>query len=326
MVNNIGVSLELVDHGRRDRPGRDRRVLRAREPSADLGAVHRRRVRRQGLLHAGLAGRGARTVLRPDRRRVRRRRRRGDQERPPRRPEDDVLRAGHVDRHRAADVHRLRARDPRRRTPSRPTSAAPIEEIINQQAGSGRHENRCRRCPDEHPGLPAGQHPGGDAADLLDGTRQHAAVLPRVAARLAQHQDADLRGDRPVAACRPCCCCRRSSTRRRSTTSSASRRCCSSSSTSCRPSACSSASAGARSRPPSPAPSTSAGGACRSTSPRWWCFLAVAVALLFLPQFTSNKWVFLGVLVVARGVWWATGLRSRLRSGDAGSDYAKTHV
>ena len=54
-------------------------------------------------------------------------------------------------------------------------------------------------------------------------------------------------------------------------------------------------------------------------------FLAVAVALLFLPQFTSNKWVFLGVLAVA-AAWWATGLRSRLRSGDAGSDYAKTHL
>src|SRR5882757_5891514 len=54
-------------------------------------------------------------------------------------------------------------------------------------------------------------------------------------------------------------------------------------------------------------------------------FLAVAIALLFLPQFTSNKWVFLGVLAVA-AAWWATGLRSRLRSGDAGSDYAKTHL
>jgi amino acid transporter len=54
-------------------------------------------------------------------------------------------------------------------------------------------------------------------------------------------------------------------------------------------------------------------------------FLAVAVALLFLPQFTSNKWVFLGVLAVA-AAWWATGLRSRLRSGDAGSHYAKTHL
>ena len=52
--------------------------------------------------------------------------------------------------------------------------------------------------------------------------------------------------------------------------------------------------------------------------------LGVAVALLFLPQFTSNKWVFLGIVAVA-ALWWAPGLRSRLRSGDAGAGYAKTH-
>ena len=54
-------------------------------------------------------------------------------------------------------------------------------------------------------------------------------------------------------------------------------------------------------------------------------FLAVSVALLFLPQFTSNKWVFLGVVAVA-AAWWVTGVRSRLSHGDAGSDYAKTHL
>ena len=54
-------------------------------------------------------------------------------------------------------------------------------------------------------------------------------------------------------------------------------------------------------------------------------FLAVAVALLFLPQFASNKWVFLGVVAVA-AAWWATGLRRGLRSGDAGTDFAKTHL
>lgn len=53
-------------------------------------------------------------------------------------------------------------------------------------------------------------------------------------------------------------------------------------------------------------------------------FLGVAVALLFLPQFTSNKWVFLGVVVIA-AIWWATGLKARLRRGDAGVDYVKTH-
>ena len=56
----------------------------------------------------------------------------------------------------------------------------------HQPAGRpGRHENRCRRGPDEHPRLPAGQHPGRHPADLLDGTRQHAAVLPCLAARVA---------------------------------------------------------------------------------------------------------------------------------------------
>jgi amino acid transporter len=53
-------------------------------------------------------------------------------------------------------------------------------------------------------------------------------------------------------------------------------------------------------------------------------FLGVAVALLFLPQFTSNKWVFLGVVVIA-ALWWATGLKARLRRGEAGVNYVKTH-
>lgn len=53
-------------------------------------------------------------------------------------------------------------------------------------------------------------------------------------------------------------------------------------------------------------------------------FLGVAVALLFLPQFTNNKWVFLGIVALA-AVWWATGLKSRLGRGDAGAEYAKTH-
>ena len=52
-------------------------------------------------------------------------------------------------------------------------------------------------------------------------------------------------------------------------------------------------------------------------------FLAVAVALVLLPQFTSNKWVFLGLVVLA-AIWWATGLRARLRRGEAGPDFART--
>jgi amino acid transporter len=50
-------------------------------------------------------------------------------------------------------------------------------------------------------------------------------------------------------------------------------------------------------------------------------FIAVSVALIFLPQFAGNGWVFLGVVVVA-AIWWATGLRARLRRGDAGANFA----
>lgn len=54
-------------------------------------------------------------------------------------------------------------------------------------------------------------------------------------------------------------------------------------------------------------------------------FLGVAVALLFLPQFTNNKWVFLGIVLLA-AIWWATGLKSRLSRGEAGADYSKTQA
>ncbi|WP_137145532.1 APC family permease [Mycolicibacterium sp. CR10] len=53
-------------------------------------------------------------------------------------------------------------------------------------------------------------------------------------------------------------------------------------------------------------------------------FSLVCAALLLLPQFAGNKWVFLG-LIVAAGAWAATGLRRRLANGEAGPDYAKTH-
>jgi amino acid transporter len=52
-------------------------------------------------------------------------------------------------------------------------------------------------------------------------------------------------------------------------------------------------------------------------------FIAVSAALVFLPQFAGNGRVFLGVVAVA-ALWWATGLRSRLRRGDAGPNYAET--
>jgi amino acid transporter len=53
-------------------------------------------------------------------------------------------------------------------------------------------------------------------------------------------------------------------------------------------------------------------------------FSLVCAALIFLPQFVNNGYVFLG-LVALTGLWAVTGLRKRLRNGDAGPDYAKTH-
>jgi amino acid transporter len=53
------------------------------------------------------------------------------------------------------------------------------------------------------------------------------------------------------------------------------------------------------------------------------CFTLVCVALIFLPQFAGNGYVF-GGLVVLAGIWAATGLRARLRRGDAGPNYAET--
>ena len=52
-------------------------------------------------------------------------------------------------------------------------------------------------------------------------------------------------------------------------------------------------------------------------------FTVVSAALIFLPQFAGNGWVFLGIIAVA-ALWWATGLRARLRRGDAGPNYAQT--
>jgi amino acid transporter len=55
------------------------------------------------------------------------------------------------------------------------------------------------------------------------------------------------------------------------------------------------------------------------------CFTLVCVALIFLPQFAGNGYVF-GGLVVLAGIWAATGLRSRLSSGEAGPNFSKTHL
>jgi amino acid transporter len=55
------------------------------------------------------------------------------------------------------------------------------------------------------------------------------------------------------------------------------------------------------------------------------CFTLVCVALIFLPQFAGNGYVFLGLVVLA-GIWAVTGLRGRLSRGEAGPNYAKTHI
>jgi amino acid transporter len=54
-------------------------------------------------------------------------------------------------------------------------------------------------------------------------------------------------------------------------------------------------------------------------------FTLVCVALIFLPQFAGNGYVFLGLVILA-GIWAATGLRNRLQRGDAGPNFAKTHL
>ncbi len=54
-------------------------------------------------------------------------------------------------------------------------------------------------------------------------------------------------------------------------------------------------------------------------------FAGVCSALIFLPQFKNNGYVFGGLLVLA-GLWAVTGLRKRLANGEAGPDYAKTHL
>lgn len=53
-------------------------------------------------------------------------------------------------------------------------------------------------------------------------------------------------------------------------------------------------------------------------------FVIVEFALIALPQFAGNGWVFLGLVIVA-GLWYVLAVRSRLRRGEAGSLYASTH-
>jgi amino acid transporter len=55
------------------------------------------------------------------------------------------------------------------------------------------------------------------------------------------------------------------------------------------------------------------------------CFTCVCAALILLPQFAGNGYVFGGLLVLVT-LWACTGLRKRLATGEAGPDYAKTHT
>jgi amino acid transporter len=54
-------------------------------------------------------------------------------------------------------------------------------------------------------------------------------------------------------------------------------------------------------------------------------FALVCAALIFLPQFAGNGYVFLGLVVLA-ALWAFTGLRKRLANGSAGPDFSKTHL
>lgn len=53
-------------------------------------------------------------------------------------------------------------------------------------------------------------------------------------------------------------------------------------------------------------------------------FVIVEVALIVLPEFAGNGYVFAGVLVVA-ALWYLLVVRRRLRNGEAGPRYALTH-
>jgi amino acid transporter len=53
-------------------------------------------------------------------------------------------------------------------------------------------------------------------------------------------------------------------------------------------------------------------------------FLTVEVALIFLPAFAGNGFVFAGILAIAV-IWWLAALRKRLKNGEAGPRYAFEH-
>jgi amino acid transporter len=53
-------------------------------------------------------------------------------------------------------------------------------------------------------------------------------------------------------------------------------------------------------------------------------FLAVEFALIFLPAFAGNGYVFGGIVALA-ALWWLLALRRRLKTGHAGPHYARNH-
>ena len=205
-------------------------------------------------------------------------------------------------------------------------SAAPIEEIINQQVGPVVTKiivavalTNILACL---------------LANILVATRltysmardnmlPFSHVWRHVSANDA---DADLRRCSASAACRPCCCCRRWSTRRRSTyiigiasllfffvyilqtigllvgvrrgTIPAAR------------------ARHLRPRPVADAALHHRRWSCSSASPSPWSSCRSSPATTGSSSASSRS----------PRLWWATGLRARLRRGDAGVDYAKTHL
>jgi hypothetical protein len=53
-------------------------------------------------------------------------------------------------------------------------------------------------------------------------------------------------------------------------------------------------------------------------------FLLVEAALIFLPAFAGNAYVFAGFMALA-AIWWLLALRKRLTKGEAGPRYAQEH-
>ena len=326
MVNNIGVSLELVITVGATAPDRDRRVLRAGEPPADLGAVHRRR--RPGtrtptslawLAAAlgpffGLIGVESSADVAEETK---------DARRVMPRTMFYALATSIVIELLMYVVYVLAIKDA---AAVEANAAAPIEEIITQQAGPVVTKivvavalTNILACM---------------LANILVATRLTYSMardnmLPfsHVWRHVSPTQPhAHLRRARAGRPVDDRCCSRRWSTRRRSPHP---RHRVAGGSSRLHPAdhrRCSSATAAAPSPPPSPARSTSAGAGCRSTSLGAGRVPSVCAALIFLPQFAGNGGCS-SASSCSPALW--CGHRAAQRgcaTGEAGPDYAKTHV